>query len=139
MPPITAEHLNQLLDPKCWPYFTDLEYTEENDDSVRLLANVPASLEYFAGHFPEQAILPGVVQVHWVGELAKSLFALEGFRELKSIKFSSMVMPGQDITIELKYSVEKATVRFSYTSANEKLSSGMLSFGHADDASEVEL
>ncbi len=135
MSPINAEQLNQLLDPNCWPHF---EHIDLLDDRVCLQARVPATLNYFAGHFPEQAVLPGVVQVHWVGELAQRLFGVSGFSDLKSIKFSNMILPETGIVIELKYSIEKGTVRFSYSTSiasnrePENFSSGMLSFGVTD-------
>jgi len=135
--PTTAEQLNQLLDPKRWPLFETVETSKDTRESVvRLQAVVPANLEYFAGHFPEHAVLPGVVQVHWVGELSQYIFQQSGFSELKSIKFSSMVLPEQRFTLELKHSVQKRSVRFSYTDQDEKLSSGMLSFAQEPSATE---
>lgn len=141
MPSISAEQLNQSLDLNLWPRF---DFLERQDNVVTIKAFVPDHLEYFAGHFPEQPVLPGVVQVHWVGELAQKLFAVDGFSELKSIKFSSMILPNQAIELTLKYAQDKGTVRFSYQSleaeeplASEKplarkellkFSNGMLSF-----------
>jgi 3-hydroxymyristoyl/3-hydroxydecanoyl-(acyl carrier protein) dehydratase len=127
---ISAEQLNQSLESHLWPRF---DLVECQDNIVTINAFVPDNLDYFAGHFPDQAVLPGVVQVHWVGELAKRFFAVSGFSELKSIKFSSMVLPNQDIELTLKYLQDKGTVRFSYHSKADqtealKFSSGMLSF-----------
>lgn len=127
---ISAEQLNQSLDPNIWPRF---DLVEGQDNVVIIRAYVPDNVSYFAGHFPSQAVLPGVVQVHWVGELAKRIFAVSGFSQLKSIKFSNMVLPNQVFELTLKYTQEKGTVRFSYQSPESdgqivKFSSGMLSF-----------
>lgn len=128
MPSITAEHINHLLDSSSWPKFEEIEVQH---DLVQARAFVPSTLSYFAGHFPEQAVLPGVVQVHWAGELAQRLFDVTGFTDLKSVKFNSMILPEQHINLELKYSAEKGTVRFSYSNGDDKFSSGMLSFSKA--------
>lgn len=130
MSSISAEQLNQSLDPNLWPRF---DLVERQSNVVTIAAFVPDDLEYFAGHFPEQAVLPGVAQVHWVGELAKKIFAVSGFSDLKSIKFSSMILPNQVIELTLKYAPEKGTIRFNYQSPDGdegvlKFSSGMLSF-----------
>lgn len=130
MPSISSEQLNQSLESHLWPRF---DLVERQDNIVTINAYVPDDLDYFAGHFPDQAVLPGVVQVHWVGELSKRLFAVSGFSELKSIKFNSMVLPNQDLELTLKYAQDKGTVRFSYHSQADqaqelKFSSGMLSF-----------
>lgn len=128
---ISAEQLNQSLDPTIWPRF---DLIEGQDKLVTILLYVPDNLSYFAGHFPTQAVLPGVVQVHWVGELAKKIFTVTGFSQLKSIKFSNMVLPDQTLELTLKYAQEKGTVRFSFQSPDSdgsqqmKFSSGMLSF-----------
>ena len=134
MSSILAEQLNQSLDPHLWPRF-DLVECQEN--VVTIAAFVPDNLAYFAGHFPEQAVLPGVVQVHWVGELAKKIFAVSGFSDLKSIKFSSMILPNQAIELTVKYAPEKGTIRFSYQAPETdaevlKFSSGMLSFASSE-------
>lgn len=125
MPSISAEQLNQLFDSTNWPRF---DHIEQANELVRAQAFVPSTLSYFAGHFPEQAVLPGVVQVHWAGELAQRLFGLSNFRELKSVKFNNMILPEQVITLELKHSSAKGSVRFSYTSGDDKFSNGMFSF-----------
>lgn len=138
MPLILAEQLNQSLNPHLWPRFDRIE---GQDQVVTILAYVPDSLSYFKGHFPEQAVLPGVVQVHWVGELAKRLFNIDGFSDLKSIKFSSMILPNQAFELSLKYAADKGTVRFNYQSQNSepepvKFSSGMLSFATQREGQE---
>lgn len=130
MTSISAEQLNQSLDPNLWPRF---ERAECHDNIVSIVAVVPDDLDYFAGHFPEQAVLPGVVQVHWVGELAQTIFSLSGFSELKSIKFSNMILPNQALELTLKYVPDKDTLRFSYQSLSSdgevvKFSNGMLRF-----------
>ena len=121
----SQDSLNQKFLGDQWPVFSQVEL---NEDQVSLLLDIPEYLSFFAGHFPEQAVLPGVVQIHWAGELAKFLFDLKGFAALKNIKFNSMVLPNKQITLSLKYNEEKQTLRFDYTSEVDKYSSGVLVF-----------
>ena len=95
---------------------------------------IPDNLSYFAGHFPEQAVLPGIVQIHWAGELAKFLLNLEGFAALKNIKFNSMVLPNSQLTLSLKYNQVKQTLRFDYKSQSDKFSNGVLAFNTGQSA-----
>lgn len=125
MSSITPEQLNAQLDAAHWPRFCAVEYQPQQ---AMLELDVPTELSYFAGHFPEQAVLPGVVQVHWVGELAARFFAVGAFKELKSLKFNSMVLPETRLRLTLDYQAEKSQLKFSYTAAEQNYSSGILVF-----------
>lgn len=125
-----------MLDPKLWPIFSAVT---EQEESVHLSLSVPQRLSYFAGHFPTQAVLPGVVQVHWAGELSRLLFDTEGFSELKSVKFNSMILPAYDVELDLKLNEERQSLRFQYTGNdpsddNEliKFSNGSMVFTNED-------
>ncbi|RBP53724.1 hypothetical protein [Arenicella xantha] len=122
---VTSEQLNKQLCAADWPR---IESISESDGTLTLQLYVPDNLSYFAGHFPAQAVLPGVVQVHWVGELAAQFFALGDFQELKSVKFNSMVLPDTRLTLVLRFAANKAMLRFEYFNATDKFSSGALSY-----------
>lgn len=129
MQPITPEQLNAQLDAAHWPRFCTVE---QHTHQVMVELEVPADLSYFRGHFPEQAVLPGVVQVHWVGELAARLFPVGDFKEFKSLKFNSMVLPETRLQLTLDYQAEKSQLKFSYTAAELVFSSGVLAFTSGD-------
>ena len=122
---ISAEQLNAELDPAQWPEFDSIT---ESDQQIRFALRIPDTLNYFAGHFPQQPVLPGVVQVHWAGELAQRSFAAHGFCEMKSVKFNSMILPGNTVTLSLDFQPEKSSVRFAYTDGDTVFSSGVLAF-----------
>ncbi|MGS2718099.1 ApeI family dehydratase [Eionea flava] len=95
--------------------------------SVRL--HVPNNLSWFDGHFPEQKILPGVVQVDWAGKLAKALFADIGeFKQLSNIKFKSVVVPNTNMELELSYDMKKGSIKFHFFSQSESFSMGTIKF-----------
>jgi len=129
---LSKDDLSQNFTGDEWPAFNRAELIE---DQVNLLLGIPEDLRFFAGHFPEQAVLPGVVQIHWAGELAKFLFNISGFAALKNVKFNSMVLPNNQIVLNLKYNKEKQTLRFDYTSETDKYSSGVLVFTQEKQAS----
>ena len=128
---ISNELLSQTFTGNEWPVFRDVE---QIDEIINLQLMIPDNLSYFAGHFPEQAVLPGIVQIHWAGELAKFLLNLEGFAALKNIKFNSMVLPNSQLTLSLKYNQVKQTLRFDYTSQSDKFSNGVLTFNTGQSA-----
>ena len=125
----TAEQLNQDLNPeqgaKLWPTFNQ---TELSRDGAKLDFFMDPEIAYFSGHFPEQAVLPGVVQVHWAGELARRLFACSGFSTLSKIKFNNAILPNTRLSLSLSYLADVGRVEFCYEDSQQKLSSGVLSF-----------
>jgi 3-hydroxymyristoyl/3-hydroxydecanoyl-(acyl carrier protein) dehydratase len=119
------EKLNLEQDLTQWPKFGNTEFT---DDGVALELLVSPDLAYFDGHFPEQSVLPGVVQVHWAGELARRLFSCSGFSGLIKIKFNGVVLPNTRITLNLIFREDLNRVDFEYADEKQKLSSGAISF-----------
>lgn len=101
-----------------------LEQSRVGDDArVRFVA--PASLEYFAGHFPGFPVLPGVIQIGWVQHLAEKLFARRfTVTGMHRIKFMRIVRPGHEVTLELR--LEGARINFRYSDAEGSCSSGTL-------------
>ncbi|WP_299877586.1 hypothetical protein [uncultured Cocleimonas sp.] len=142
---ITAEELNQQYPEKDkWPTFSVCETpsTLATDNSYEVICDIPVSLSYFKGHFPDQAVLPGVVQINWANDLAKRLFKYEEFRGVNSLKFNTMILPETKVILSLTLNPEKHTVKFRYTSITEDdsmteekdeilFSSGILVFSEA--------
>jgi acyl-CoA synthetase (AMP-forming)/AMP-acid ligase II len=74
---------------------------------------VSPTVPYFKGHFPEQPILPGVVQIDWLVWLARELLALEsGFAGLEAAKFRRVIRPGSRLRVSLAN--DSARIRTSY-------------------------
>ena len=129
---MTITDLNQQYpDKEKWPIFvdpTDTETVRADSNVFETVCEIPAKLSYFAGHFPEQAVLPGVVQVNWANNLATQLFNVEEFRGVNSLKFNTMILPEAKVTLSLTLNPEKHTVKFSYKSDGTLFSSGVLVF-----------
>ena len=84
------------------PHWVELHTTAE---SALARCNVAADLACFAGHFPEQPLLPGVLQLHWAVELAARVwpaeFPAEQYSGSARLKFKAPVLPGQELAFEL--------------------------------------
>jgi 3-hydroxymyristoyl/3-hydroxydecanoyl-(acyl carrier protein) dehydratase len=96
--------------------------------SLRRSYFLPAELIWFEGHFPDEAILPGVVQLQWAIKAAAVLRTdATAPQSIQQLKFTAPIRPG--MTIELKVDAAVADViTFAYTSVAGAHSSGRLQF-----------
>jgi 3-hydroxymyristoyl/3-hydroxydecanoyl-(acyl carrier protein) dehydratase len=87
---------------------------------------VPKDHPAFAGHFPGNPILPGVVLLdHVVQFIAKTQsIALEDYA-IGSVKFLSPAKPGEALTIECK-ALDGGAFQFTVTSGERKIAGGSL-------------
>ena len=83
----------------------------------------------FAGHFPGNPILPGVVQVGWAVTCAEELHGFAaGVQKLERVKFIHPILPGMHITLHLSVDSESKRVRYEYRDATTRYASGTLCF-----------
>jgi 3-hydroxymyristoyl/3-hydroxydecanoyl-(acyl carrier protein) dehydratase len=78
---------------------------------------LPRDLSWFDGHFPQEAILAGVVQIKWAIEAAAELRG-DGARpaSIQQLKFKAPIRPEMTLELTLDRQGESLIV-FSYTSA----------------------
>ncbi len=108
------------------PTITDLKLS---GDTAVIKLTVNDELRWFDGHFPEQAVLPGIVQINWAGQIGRALFADNaGFKQLTNIKFKTMVLPHTNMELELSYSAEKGILKFHFFNENQSFSLGSFKF-----------
>jgi len=87
-------------------------------DEARLSLFIPEDLRWFAGHFPDYPILPGVVQLNWAMQLAKQhLIPNEAIARKVKVKFRNVVRPGATIELHLTWQKNGERLRFEYASA----------------------
>jgi len=99
----------------------------QNDEELILSIEIPDSILYFQGHFPEHPILPGVVQVHWAEHFGRRYFKnLAQFSRLEKIKFHAIITPNiqMDLILTHKESIKK--LLFCYQTDQQKYSSGCI-------------
>ncbi|WP_448564089.1 ApeI family dehydratase [Thalassotalea ganghwensis] len=96
-------------------------------DEVSLRLFIGENIEYFEGHFPQAAILPGVVQLDWAIHYAKQHFILasSSVKNVEVLKFQVVIAPNSEVTLSLSQkSPHKFT--FSYSSNKGVHSSGRI-------------
>lgn len=99
---------------------------------IELDIEVGADNLWFEGHFPEFAILPGVVQIGWAVHYAHALFGLPTeVRTLEQVKFKRPLLPGARVTLRLAFDAKTRKLRYEYRDAQTSYSSGTLDFGAA--------
>lgn len=100
------------------------------DGRTELDLEVQPDNRWFAGHFPELAILPGVVQIGWAAHFGHTLYGLgPGVGLMEQVKFRRPILPGARVTLVLKVDVAAAKLRYEYRDTEHTYSSGSLHFG----------
>jgi hypothetical protein len=103
----------------------DLQPAQHAEFDVRW----PGNLRYFVGHFPDTPILPGVAQVHWAINIARTIFTMPtNFHSMQALKFQHVILPDQLTLLKLDYDERKHSLSFSFTSTTKQYSSGRVLF-----------
>lgn len=80
---------------------------------------VPATVGWFAGHFPTQPLLPGVAQLDWVMAYGGMLAPGMRFCSIESVKFQRPIVPGSELELNLQWDATRCVLNFTYTLLNE--------------------
>lgn len=94
----------------------------------KLLLAISPEMDCFEGHFPDNPILPGIVQLHWAVGFSMSLFGFcEASVEIKRLKFKNIVQPPNVLELVLSKSSTN-TIQFQFNSIGQIHSMGSLIF-----------
>lgn len=107
---------------------------EPAENTVTLTLPIAHDLPWFSGHFAQQGVLPGVVQIDWAEGFARQYFPLPTtLSHLEVIKFNSLITPGNPVQLHLEWKPDSGKLRFAFCSLNDGSphSSGRLVF-HKD-------
>jgi len=104
-----------------------LSVSRSSDDEALIRLDLPEGHAAFAGHFPNQPILPGVVQTHWAIRLGAELLetgcdAATDFQ----VKFRRVIQPGEPLELSLRHDRAKASLSFEYRQQGEVASTGRI-------------
>ncbi len=107
----------------------EIDSLERTSDGLSLHFVVPADCSYFAGHFPDCPLLPGVVQIGWAVELARQHvpFAAQ-FHALAGVKFMRVIQPGDAIALQLAFDADARELSFEYRCGGQPCSGGRVLF-----------
>ncbi|WP_061297809.1 3-hydroxyacyl-ACP dehydratase FabZ [Herbidospora cretacea] len=106
--PVTGLSNDQIREvlPHRWPMLL-LDRVGRVEPGVKGTAtkNVTGTELWFQGHFPTEAVLPGVVMIEAMAQLAGVVFALAGASRIsylagvRSMRFRRPVVPGDRLTL----------------------------------------
>ena len=90
---------------------------------------VPLDLVYFGGHFATFPLVPGVVELQWVRDLA-ARFAWGGqsIARVEALKYQQFVRPHDEIAVALHYDAAKNKLAFTITAEDQPCASGRMVF-----------
>jgi UDP-N-acetylglucosamine acyltransferase len=108
------------LDRLCYRYPSPLvDVVLEHDPGRRMKAvkNVSVNEDYFQGHFPGQPLMPGVLMIETMAQVAAMLLVEGGaavrrtwLRGVDNAKFRARVVPGDRLTIEVTAGVRRRSL-----------------------------
>jgi len=93
----------------------------KEDNRITLEFTIPASSDFFDGHFPEYKLLPAVAQFEVITRFSRRYFGTQRFvPNIKRIKFSAPIRPDTKIRLELSHKPEKQLVQFNMADAEKE-------------------
>jgi len=106
-------------------YQSQVELIEKSDTYLELSLFIPENLYYFQGHFPEAAILPGLVLFDWVMNFLAQYFSVNksNLVSIDALKFQQIIRPKAKVTLQIKQ-IKTNKYSFSYCSAQGQYASG---------------
>ncbi len=106
---IGLEEIKRMI-PHRYPFLFVDRVIELSDDNKKIagIKNVSIGEPFFAGHFPEQAVMPGVLQVEAMAQLAGiAASKVTGdpdkiglLTAVKDARFRQVVIPGDQLRLE---------------------------------------
>ena len=118
MPELTYDQILKTL-PHRYPFLLVDKITECDDEThIVGIKNVTFNEPFFQGHFPEDPIMPGVLQLECMAQVGGILLNRKNKREgsiayfmaIDKAKFRKMVRPGDQLRIEIHVLKARSTL-----------------------------
>jgi UDP-3-O-[3-hydroxymyristoyl] N-acetylglucosamine deacetylase/3-hydroxyacyl-[acyl-carrier-protein] dehydratase len=110
MEPLGPNEIKRILPHRYPLLLVDRVIQVEEDKKAVGIKNVTINEEFFQGHFPQQPIMPGMLQVEALAQLAGILLSWNRgdddsiglFRTVEKVKFRRPVVPGDQLRLEVQ-------------------------------------
>lgn len=102
-------------------------------EGVSLAFSLPSDLGWFDGHFPDKAILAGVVQLQElvIRQARRRWSRLGAPRRVLRLKYKRIISPGDPLEVRLAHAPAELRVDFEILSGSRSCASGTVEFGGA--------
>lgn len=113
-PIMDVKRIRELL-PHRYPLLLVDKVTEVGSDYIVGVKNVTANEEFFQGHFPDEPVMPGVLQVEAMAQCGGLLILSEldepekystYFLKIDNVKFRQKVVPGDTLLFKVRLMTE---------------------------------
>ena len=113
--PLDINEIKNIL-PHRFPFLMVDRVIELEEDKMAVgIKNVSVNEGFFQGHFPQQPIMPGVLQIEAMAQVAGILLfhsrkdnkSLGFFRAIENVKFRRPVVPGDQLRLEVQLDKKK--------------------------------
>ncbi|MCL1143519.1 ApeI family dehydratase [Shewanella gaetbuli] len=102
---------------------------QQDEKSITWRLFIDGSLPFFAGHFPEQAVLPGVSQLDWAVQLGCQAFGYNpSVKNVEVLKFQQLILPNTYVNLTISNNVDKAKITFQFAEEDRRFASGRIAF-----------
>ncbi len=103
--------------------------SEEETAAEAFIGRVPLDLVYFGGHFATFPLVPGVVELQWVRDLAaRHPWGRQRVVRVENLKYQQFVRPHDEVSVELKYDEAKNKLSFKVSNGDNPCASGRIVF-----------
>ena len=107
-----------------------LQQPSEHPDIHNFEGRVPLDLVYFGGHFAKFPLVPGVIELQWVRDLAERFdWGQRSIVRVENLKYQQFVRPNSKVFVELKYDAAKDKLSFKLENEEAACASGRMVFG----------
>lgn len=113
---VNFEDIKKAL-PHRYPFLLVDRILSVDNEQIRALKNVTANEPFFNGHFPQMAVMPGVLQIEAMAQTAGLILTtghdFDVNREIAFLasvdeaKFKQVVIPGDQLILEAKVMAKK--------------------------------
>lgn len=113
-PLMDINRIRELI-PHRYPFLLVDKIIEKTDKYIVGVKNITANEPFFVGHFPEEPVMPGVLQVEAMAQIG-GIFVLSGldnpekystyFLKIDNVKFRQKVVPGDTLILRVELTSE---------------------------------